>query len=122
MPVQRIEAHPNIADCVGKVALQRGPIVFGFEGLDNNGRTNLVLGTKPKFSVDLRRDFLGGVAVIKAKSDDGNPITAIPFYALANRDKSSQEVWVQQKGLESSQAWWEGKLYRPLLTRLADVE
>jgi DUF1680 family protein len=35
MPEQRIEVHPHIRDCTGKVALQRGPLVTGFEALDN---------------------------------------------------------------------------------------
>src|SRR5688572_27475898 len=113
MPVQRVEGHPNIKDSVGRVAIQRGPIVYGFEGLDNGGSTNLVLSATPAFSFE-RQDKLGGIVVVKAKAEIDRTLTAIPFYALANREKSSQEVWVQQKGLKTTDAWWEGKLYRPL--------
>lgn len=112
MPVQRIEGHPNIKDCVGKIAIQRGPIVYGFEGLDHAGRTNLVLAAEAGFSLE-RREELGGVVVIKSTDEENRPLTAIPFYALANRGKSSQEVWLRQKALKTTDAWWEGKLYRP---------
>ncbi len=114
MPVQRIEAHPNVKDCTGKIALQRGPLIFGFEGLDNAGQTNLVLAASPEFPTEYRSDLLGGISVITGRQADGSSFTAIPFYGLANRQKSSQEVWVEQKGMKPGAAWWEGRLYRPL--------
>jgi uncharacterized protein len=114
MPVQRIQAHPNIRACQGKVAIQRGPIVYGFEGLDNPGSTTIELGNKTQFRIERRTDLLGGVAVIHCRSADGKPLQAIPFYALANRQKSSQEVWIAQRGVKPSSAWWEGRVYAPL--------
>ena len=113
MPVQQMVAHPNIKDCQGKVALQRGPIVYGFEALDNGGSTNVTLG-KAVFEVEHRPDFLGGVTVIKGRGANGEPVLAIPFYALANRGKSSQEVWVAEKDLKPDSSWWLSRLYRPL--------
>ncbi len=114
MPVQRIEAHPNIKDCAGKVALQRGPLVYGFEGIDNGGMARIELGANPQLRAEPWPDFLGGVTVIHGVRADGKPFLAIPFYALANRDKSSQEVWITQRGLQPSDEWWLGRLYRPL--------
>ncbi len=37
---------------------------------------------------------------------------AIPFYTMANRAKSVQEVWTTQRGWKPSDTWWEGRLYR----------
>ena len=37
MEVERIEAHPRVAADAGRVAIQRGPIVYCFEGVDNDG-------------------------------------------------------------------------------------
>ena len=114
MPVERIVAHPNIKGCEGKVALQRGPIVYGFEGLDNEGDPQLTLGDSPPFVVEHRPDWLGGVSVIKGATMEGRPFLAIPFYALANREKSSQEVWARQAHLKLNPSWWQGRLYRPM--------
>jgi len=114
MPVQRIEAHPNIRNCVGKVAVQRGPVVYAFEGLDNAGTAQLVLGSEPRFRKEYRPDFLGGVTVIHGVTAEEKAFLAIPFYALANREASTQEVWVVQRGLKASTEWWLGALYRPI--------
>ena len=37
MPVERVYADPNVKADVGRVALQRGPIVYCLEGVDNDG-------------------------------------------------------------------------------------
>jgi len=113
MPVLRMEAHPNIKDCVGQVALQRGPLVYGFEGLDNGGNAKVTLGAG-ELASERRADLLGGVWVVKGTAPDGKPLLAVPFYTLANRAKSSQEVWAVQAGLRPDASWWEGRLYRPV--------
>jgi DUF1680 family protein len=67
----------------------------------------------PVFQVEHRPDWLGGVSVIKGAKADGQPFLAIPFYALANRAKSSQEVWAAQRDFKPDPHWWLGELYRP---------
>jgi DUF1680 family protein len=113
MPVNRMMAHPNIAPCRGKVALQRGPLIYAFEALDNHGSVRLALGGNALFRVEPRPELLGGISVICGVDAQGRPILAIPFYALANRGKSAQEVWVEQEGLRPSDDWRLGALYRP---------
>ena len=71
------------------------------------------LGADPEFTVEHRPDLLGGVTVIRGVAANGQPIQAIPFYALANRGKSAQEVWVEQDELKPGDDWWLGSLYRP---------
>ena len=114
MPVERIEAHPNVAANRRRVAIQRGPVVYGIEGLDNDGNVDIVLAADPQFETETRRDFLGGVTVVKGKSAEGKTLTAIPFYVLANRGKSSQTVWLAQKRKKENPAGWQGRLYRRL--------
>jgi hypothetical protein len=114
MPAELIEAHPNVLSCSGKVALQRGPVVYGFEALDNAGNAKVELTPNTILEAETRTDLLGGVAVIKASSAGGQAWLAVPFYTLANREKSTQEVWARQQGLKSRQEWWLGELYRPV--------
>jgi uncharacterized protein len=112
MPVMRIEAHPAVVADRGKVAIQRGPIVYGLEGLDNDGRALVSLPAEPRFQLNHRPDLLGGVTVIRGEDVDHKPFLAIPFYALANRGNSRQEVWLPQAGKRDRKGGWEGRLYR----------
>ena len=120
MPVMRMEAHPSVTANTGKVALQRGPLVYGLEGLDNDGVPAVTLPplghSSPKFKQEHRADFLGGITVITGTSADGKPFTAIPFFALANREKSQQEVWLSQSDKKEDVSGWRGKLYREYVT------
>jgi DUF1680 family protein len=107
MMTRRVHAHQNVADCRGRVAIMRGPIVYCAEGIDNGGHAlDLVLPDDAQLSTEHRSDLLGGVTVIKAKgrravkSADGKTklepaeITLIPYYAWAHRGKGEMTVWL----------------------------
>ncbi|MHB8997236.1 MAG: glycoside hydrolase family 127 protein [Armatimonadota bacterium] len=114
MPIERMVAHPAVKADAGRIALQRGPLVYGFEALDNGGNLDFTLASQPELASEYRPDFLGGVNAITGKGSDGRQVMAIPYYALANREPSRQTVWVAQEGLVEDNGGWEGKLYRPL--------
>ncbi len=114
MPIERIEAHPNVKEDVGMAAIQRGPVVYALESLDNGGNVDLTLSPAPAFKVEYSPGFLGGVNVITGTRSDGVVFTAVPFYALANRENSRQAVWIKQSGMAPRATGWDGLLYRPL--------
>jgi DUF1680 family protein len=111
MPVERVEANPKVKADEGHVAIQRGPIVYGIEGVDNGGRTDITLPADPRFEVEQRPEMLGGVAVVKGVDAEGKAFVAIPFYAMANREKSRQVVWLRQAEKVDGGAWGD-ELYR----------
>jgi hypothetical protein len=96
MPVRRAKADPRVKANVGRVALQRGPIVYCVEAVDNNGRAmNLALPPDAELFAEHRGQLLGGVTVIKGKAlarqKENEPpktveFTAVPYYAWDNRD------------------------------------
>jgi hypothetical protein len=89
-------------------------VVYGFEGVDNQGNPRVALGATPDFTAQYRSSLLGGIMVLRGEAANGQTIQAIPFYALANRGKSVQEVWVEQQGLKVTDEWWLGALYRSM--------
>lgn len=106
MPIRRVIAHEGIEDSRGKAALQRGPVVYCAEGIDNGGRvSNLVLPLNAELRHEFRPAQLGGVEVITGKalkgSDSGESspqdFIAIPYYAWANRGKGEMAVWLRHK-------------------------
>ena len=86
--------------------------MYGLEGLDNDGKPLVTLPKDPQFKVKHVADLLGGITVITGKTAEGKTFTAAPFYALANRGKSNQEVWLPQQGKTEDPKGWEGRLYR----------
>jgi alpha-N-arabinofuranosidase len=108
MPVRRVVSHGKITDNKGKVALQRGPIVYCAEWPDNDGHVmNLVLADNAKLTTEHHKDMLNGVTVIKSKAvalsydKDGKTVlkkeqdfTAIPYYAWAHRGPGEMSVWL----------------------------
>lgn len=96
MPAQRVHDRPEVAANQGLVALRRGPLVYGFEGLDNGGNVGFTLPPEGPLTVEDRPDLLGGVVTLGVRTADGREARAIPFYALANREPSRQVVWVRE--------------------------
>ena len=65
MPVRRVLAHPSVKDDANRVAVERGPIVFFAEGIDNGGHAlDLVLPDDAKLEASFQPDLLGGVVVV----------------------------------------------------------
>ena len=99
MPVRRIQAKPEVADCAGKVAIQRGPILYCAEGLDQPGGRvqSLLVPDAAQFSARLQKALLGGVVTLHATTAPGaQPLTLIPYYAWANRGRTPMAVWLQR--------------------------
>jgi DUF1680 family protein len=107
MPVRRVVAHEAVAEDRGRVALQRGPLVYAAEGIDNADRVfDLVLADDTALGVEFRRDLLNGVAAITgtalavSPSPAGKPVEtrrpflAVPYYAWANRGPGQMLVWL----------------------------
>jgi DUF1680 family protein len=102
MPVQRVYAHDKVRDDQGKVALIRGPIVYCLEAADNPGE-DLFRVTLPRESplrAEHRSGLLGGVTVLRGEAiaDRKQPatLTAVPYYAWANREPGAMTVWVAE--------------------------
>ena len=102
MPVQQVYAHEKVQEDQGKVALMRGPIVYCVEAADHPGvdLSRLVLAQKPGFHPEHRAGLLGGLTVLQGMglADEKRPVTvtAIPYYAWANREKGAMRVWIAE--------------------------
>jgi DUF1680 family protein len=93
MPIKRVHADPRVKDDVGRVAIQRGPIVYCAEAVDNGGKAmDLSLPADEELRVEHAPDLLGGINVIRGKS-----ITLVPYYAWDNRAAGEMAVWLSEK-------------------------
>lgn len=115
MPVQRVAANPQVSEAAGKVALQRGPILFCLEQTDNAAPVgSLLLPDKAKLTARFDKKFLGGAVVIEgpAVAPDVKPwkknlyqpapkaklksvkFKAIPYALWDNREPGAMVVWL----------------------------
>jgi DUF1680 family protein len=101
MPVRLVMSHDGIVENRGRVAIQRGPLVYCAEGPDNGGQVGaLTVARDITLGHTFRPDLLGGVVVVTGRAsgerrDDARPdVVAIPYYAWANRGKSEMAVWL----------------------------
>ena len=85
MECEALKADPRVKEDEGKVAIQRGPLVFCMEEVDNpDGFDSLEIS--PKASLEHSEGRI---------TADG--ITLIPYYAWDNRAAGKMKVWIPEK-------------------------
>ena len=94
--IQR-QTRVKVADNTGRVAIQRGPVVYCAEWKDNGGKAlDIVLADDVDMNTEFRKDMLGGITVIKGQLKGEKPFLAIPYYAWAHRDSGEMAVWLKR--------------------------
>ena len=122
MTPQVLAANPRVADDTGRVAVQRGPLVYCLEGLDQPQGVDLSdVALRPgkqageDFQSEFRKDLLDGVIVLHhpglARENNASgsalypryngesvktrrvDLTFIPYYAWSNRMATAMQVW-----------------------------
>jgi DUF1680 family protein len=95
MPVRKVVSNENVKTNQGKVAIERGPVLYCAEGHDNGGKAlSIHVSGTQSFVPQFQKDLLGGINVLKA--NEGN-ITLIPYYAWANRGANEMTIWFDAK-------------------------
>jgi hypothetical protein len=102
MPARRVLADERVEDNRGKVAIERGPLVYAAEWVDNDGSVlDIVVPDDSRFEAEHRPDLLGGVTVLKATvpNRQGGPrrLTLIPYYAWSHRGPGEMAVWMGRR-------------------------
>ena len=110
MDVERVVANNKVKDDINKVALQRGPIIYCAEWADNNGKaTNIIIPDAAAFTASFKADMLNGIEILQAQvpvvevknnqtiQTEQKTLTAIPYYAWANRGKGEMMIWFPEK-------------------------
>jgi DUF1680 family protein len=96
LPVRRVRGHAKIAATAGRVAFERGPIVYCVEELE--GRFvpgDLSVSPAVQAVEQWRADLLGGVVALELR-DGERTTTAIPYFAWNNRGLAPMAVWLKR--------------------------
>ena len=124
MPVRTVVANPRVSDDRGRIAVERGPLVYCAEWADNEGINphHLLLARQPKFEVEASYGIQNtegdgktfNVTAITAQAQEASvtpegKLTAkdvrvklIPYYAWNHRGAGKMDVWLARSlsGLE----------------------
>ena len=115
MPVRTVKANVAVKDDRGRIAVERGPLVYCAEGADNTGFSifNFLMPRQPRFTVADReikglRDVNFSVKAIQVEGQAVDTdakgelttksaiLTMIPYYAWNHRGAGLMEVWMPQ--------------------------
>lgn len=107
MEPRTVKAHPLVEADNGRVAVERGPIVYCAEWADNSFDVlSVFMNREPQFEVFSKSDLLYGINQIKTNAqtlgydDKGRltttdvELTLIPYYAWAHRGAGAMAVWL----------------------------
>jgi uncharacterized protein len=123
MTTEVLASNPRVAENLGRVAVQRGPIVYCIEQLDQQNvsdfsRLAIVVNSNSvkSFETEYKPDLLDGVTVLHQTGAVSSPaskqdalygpakttapgtqpakLTLIPYYAWDNREPTSMQVWI----------------------------
>jgi hypothetical protein len=119
-----VAANPLVREDYGRVAVQRGPLLYCLEQVDQEERGSIFdfalsasAGPSSGFTSEFRPDVLGGIVMLKHQGmatpkplseeplygaieriprSEGKEVdlTFIPYYAWANRLPGAMEVWI----------------------------
>jgi DUF1680 family protein len=108
MVVNRVTSDERVAANRGRVAIERGPLVYCVEGVDHQDGDvmQLYLPDDAELAVERRDDLLNGVTILKGaggrmmRKEDGTwvaetaAVTMIPYYAWCHRGANQMQVWI----------------------------
>jgi DUF1680 family protein len=110
MPVRRVVADDRVEADRGRVALERGPLVYCVESVDHRGSVrDLVLHDDVALTSQWRPELLGGMVVLRGaatrlqRADDGSltevpaELTSVPYYAWNHRGEGAMAVWLPRE-------------------------
>lgn len=94
MDVRRIESNPNVLDNAGKVAVQRGPLVYCAEAVDNDATLSEKTINSPNSLINEMWDNnFDGFIRLKFQNQTGS-INLLPYYLWSNRGENEMKVWM----------------------------
>lgn len=118
LDVDRVSAHPEVRENAGRVALQRGPLIYCFEGVDHDQRlSDYVLASDLNVRESSDEELLDGIVSVTGDAFvadrsawdhhlyrfSGNvqlnetDVTAVPYYGWGHREPGDMRVWVRSR-------------------------
>ncbi|MGO4111113.1 glycoside hydrolase family 127 protein [Paenibacillus sp. YAF4_2] len=98
IPVEVVRSRPEVKENRGRIAFQRGPVVYCLEQSSNTGLSydDFAMNAHEPFVTEHREEMLGGVTVLRGKTAEGAPCELTPYYAWDNREAGFMQIWLRE--------------------------
>jgi hypothetical protein len=94
MQPRQVIANEKVEADRGLVAIERGPLVYCAEGVDNDGHVlNQAFSGDVVLETGKQPSLLGGITTVKAADKHGTELNCIPYYAWGHRGANEMRVW-----------------------------
>src|SRR5699024_1277738 len=120
MPVLEVKSNPLVRNNIGKIALQRGPIIYCLEEIDNGENLAAIYLKEDKYKVKTEENHLNNMVTIETtgekidwKGVDKNysyseesyenkemKVKAVPYFSWNNRGSGEMIVWINKNNNE----------------------
>lgn len=97
MPIEQVIAHPKVKQNRYKVAIQRGPVVYCAEEVDNKKIYEAIKIGEDTVLKTRKSTELEEITEIVARNTDEQEYIFVPYYSWANRQSGKMKVWQDQK-------------------------
>ena len=114
MPAEFVYANPKVRHDTGRVAIQRGPLIYCLEECDNGADLNAIQIDRTQQPTAVPSDEFGGSIVLKLRGNRLNDwsnelyrtsppseceveLTAAPYYCWGNRKFGEMLVWIRSR-------------------------
>ena len=107
MEARTVKANAAVEADRGKIAVERGPIVYCAEWPDNDFNIfSIIMNKKPEFKIETKPDLLYGINTIQTDAQSMSydtqgkliikevKLNMIPYYAWAHRGSGNMAVWL----------------------------
>jgi hypothetical protein len=95
MSIRKVRCNEKVESNRGKIAIERGPLVYCAEQIDNLAKLDgIAICDLAKYEIEYKPDMLGGISVISSFADkEKSKNRFIPYYSWSHRGEGAMRVW-----------------------------
>ncbi len=95
MPIEIVAPDPRVKANIGKCAIQRGPLIYCAEEVDNK-LLDISVGKDNRFKTISGTGVLEGMTLIETNSGS-EKLIFVPYFSWDNRQAGKMKVWIEKQ-------------------------
>ena len=98
MEIRKVKANQLVEEDRGKIALERGPLVYCVEEIDNSNIDRIKVSDNTEMKSNFNSVLFDGIQVVTSVTGDKETaLSAIPYFVWNNRGETKMKVWLPER-------------------------